>query len=72
MVELSLIQFSVAAKRTRASDMARLILHHTHAPLSAHRLITWSYRGATVFFVWNSKWLFRFCIRRNLFVRCES
>ena len=72
IVELSLLQFSVAGKRTHAANMARLIVHHTHAPLSAHRLITWSYRGATLFFVWNSKWRFRFCIRRNLFVRCGS
>jgi hypothetical protein len=71
-VELSLLQFSVAGKRTRAVNMAGLIVHHTHAPLSAHRLITCSYRGATLFFVWNSKWRFRFCIRRNLFVRCGS
>jgi len=72
VVELSLLQFSAAGKRTRAADMACLIVHHTHAPLSAHRLITWSYRGATLFFVWNSKWRFRFSIRRNLFARCGS
>jgi hypothetical protein len=38
-VELSLLQFSAAGKRTLAPDMLRLIVHHTHPPLSAHRLI---------------------------------